>query len=49
MALPVFGIFRIPAASNDSASVKIIPSHPFAATILTVTGRNSSWRVMVEL
>jgi hypothetical protein len=47
--LPVFGTFNIPAAVNASASAKIIPSHPFAAMISIVTGRYSSFNVMVEL
>ena len=47
--LPVLGTFNIPAAVNASASAKIIPSHPLAAMISTVTGRNSSCSVTVEL
>jgi hypothetical protein len=47
--LPVFGTFNIPAAVSASASAKIIPSHPFAAMISIVTGRYSSFNVMVEL
>lgn len=46
--LPVFGVFRMPASFRAAASSKSIPSHPFAATISTVTGRNSVFKVMVD-
>ena len=47
--LPVFGTFKIPAATSCSAKAKIMPSQPFAAMMSTATGKYSSCRVMVEL
>lgn len=40
--------FSIPAFTKSCTNPKIRPSHPLAAMMSTVTGKTSSWRVMLE-
>lgn len=49
ITVPVMGFFKIPAAYSCSANSNIIPSHPFAASMSTATGKYSVCPVIVEL